>query len=112
YWAQQMLLGGFFAHTCPAAPTTCIAFTLYETQNGSPPSSQNIYEQTPNGTWQAAEAAFMAEAANCPGGDWQTCAFAETTGHYINIMAASNWAGVGSAGPYYVENFSTPAGLP
>ncbi|HEV8022847.1 MAG TPA: carboxypeptidase regulatory-like domain-containing protein, partial [Candidatus Lustribacter sp.] len=88
YWAQQMLLGGFFAHTCPAAPTTCVAFSLYETQNGSPPSSQNIYEQTTGGAWQSAEAAFIAEAANCPGGDWQTCTFGETTGHYINIMAA------------------------
>ena len=112
YWAQQMLLGGFFAHTCPAAPTTCVAFTLYETLNGSPPSSQNIYQQNAGGTWQAAEAAFMAEAANCPGGNWQTCAYGETTGHYINIMAASNWAGIASAGPYDVENFSSPAGLP
>lgn len=112
YWAQQMLLNGFFAHACPVAPTTCVAFTLYETENGSPPSSQNIYEQNPNGSWQAAEAAFMAEAANCPGGNWQTCTFNETTGHYINIMAASNWAGVGSAGQYYVENFNTPANVP
>ena len=112
YWAQQMLHGNFFAHACPATATGCEAFSLYEAQNGSPPSAQNIYEQTANGTWQAAEAAFMAETGNCPGANWQTCTFGETTGHYINIMAATNWAGVASAGPYYVENFSTPSSVP
>jgi hypothetical protein len=118
YWAGQMQSGDFFAHTCPAAPTTCIQFWLYETQHGSVPSAQNISEQGSNGSWQAAEGAFMAETANCPGGNWQTCAYTETTGHYINIMEAANWAGVGSAQSaaapftqYYAENFSTPAGI-
>jgi uncharacterized protein YkwD len=118
YWASAMESGGFFAHTCPAAPTACVEFWLYETQRGSIPSAQNISEQGSSGSWQAAEAAFMAETANCPGADWQTCTYAETTGHYINIMAAANWAGVGSAQTpatpivqYYAENFSTPVGF-
>ncbi len=62
-------------------------------------------------TWQAAQSAFMAETANCPGANWQTCTYSEATGHYINIMQAANWAGVGAAGPDYVENFSTPASV-
>jgi hypothetical protein len=111
FWAQEMLAGNFFAHTCPSAPATCTEFWLFETQRGSIPSSQNIDQQSAGGTWQNAEAAFMAETANCPGADWQTCPFTETTGHYINIMSAANWAGVGSAGGDYVENFSTPAGF-
>jgi hypothetical protein len=117
YWAVQMESGDFFAHTCPAEPTTCVAFWLYETQRGSVPSAQNISEQGSNGSWQAAEAAFMAETANCPSSDWQTCPYTETTGHYINIMEAANWAGVGSAQTaapivqYYAENFSTPSGI-
>lgn len=118
YWAGQMASGNFFAHTCPAAPPTCVEFWLYETQRGSLPSAQNISEQGASGSWQTAEAAFMAETANCPGGDWQTCTYGETTGHYVNIMEAANWAGVGMAQTvptpaiqYYAENFSTPSGL-
>jgi uncharacterized protein YkwD len=108
YWAQQMATGNFFAHTCPPAPTTCVEFWLYETQHGSIPSSQNIDQQPANATWQNAEAAFMGETANCPGANWQTCPFSESTGHYINIMSATNWAGVASNSDNYVENFATP----
>jgi len=72
------------------------------------PSSQNIDQQPANATWQNAEAAFMGETANCPGANWQTCPFSESTGHYINIMSATNWAGVASNSDNYVENFATP----
>lgn len=118
YWAGQMESGNFFAHMCPAVPATCVEFWLYETQHGSVPSAQNISEQSASGSWLAAEAAFMAETANCPGANWQTCTYSETTGHYINIMEATNWAGVGMAQTlsapavqYYAENFSTPSGI-
>jgi hypothetical protein len=118
YWSEQMASGDFFAHTCPALAGGCVEFWLYETQRGSIPSAQNISEQGANGSWQAAEAAFVAEMANCPGSNWQTCADSETTGHYINIMQAANWAGVGMtqtvtapAVQYYAENFSTPSGI-
>jgi hypothetical protein len=118
YWTGQMASGDFFAHTCPAVPAGCQEFWLYETQRGSIPSAQNISEQGASGSWQAAEAAFMAETANCAGGNWQTCTFSETTGHYINVMQAANWAGVGMtqtvmapAVQYYAENFSTPSGI-
>ena len=32
------------------------------------------------GNWNGATLAWMAEKANCPNGDWQTCTFAEKTG--------------------------------
>ncbi len=118
YWAAQMESGDFFAHDCPASASTCTAFWLYETQRGSVPSAQNISRQGAGGSWQAAEAAFMSESANCPGGNWQTCPSTESTGHYINIMQASNWAGVGTAQTvsapvvqYYAENFSAPGSI-
>jgi hypothetical protein len=28
---------------------------------------------------------WMSEKSNCPGGDWSTCAFGPTTGHYVNL---------------------------
>ena len=121
YWANQMASNGFFAHGCPPSTPSCSAFWLYETQHGSIPSSQNIaYSYS---TWQQAESAFMAEQSTCPGGNWQTCTFSESTGHYISIMSANYWAGVGiatgkdpntqtgSTTPYYVENFASPSGF-
>ncbi|HTC31581.1 MAG TPA: carboxypeptidase-like regulatory domain-containing protein [Candidatus Acidoferrum sp.] len=46
--------------------------------------------------WQNAEGAWFAEKANCPGGNWTTCAYAENTGHYINLSENDGvWAGVG-----------------
>ena len=118
FWANEMATQGFYAHQCPATDTMCKAFWLYETQAHSLPSSQNIAFGFANGI--AAEAAFTAEVANCPGGNWQKCTYAENTGHYINIMSATYWAGVGSVTglnpntqsgnttPFYVEDFVTP----
>jgi Carboxypeptidase regulatory-like domain len=49
--------------------------------------------------WQRAEGAWFAEKANCPGGDWTACAYAENTGHYINLSENDAvWAGVGEGG--------------
>jgi hypothetical protein len=65
----------------PATAETLVEFWLYETQHGSVPSAQNISEQSASGSWQAAEAAFMAETLSAP------------------------------ALQYYAENFSTPSGI-
>ena len=45
----------------------------------------------------AAEAAFIAEKANCPGGIVATCPFAENTGHLINIVTSSGAVGLGAS---------------
>jgi hypothetical protein len=45
-----------------------------------------------------ADSAWMGEKANCAGGNWQTCPFAENTGHYINLSNTANvWIGVGES---------------
>lgn len=121
YWAEEEASVGFFAHQCPSSATSCVGFWLWATEHHSLPDSQNIAFFFSD--WTVAEAQFMAEQANCPGGNWQTCTSAENTGHYIDIMSASNWAGVGeatgkdpttqtgSSTPYYVENFASPNGF-
>jgi hypothetical protein len=44
------------------------------------------------------DAAWMAEKSNCANGSWQTCVFAEDTGHYINISNTQNvWVGLGES---------------
>jgi hypothetical protein len=46
----------------------------------------------------------MAEKANCPGGNWQTCTYAGTTGHYINISNTNTvWIGMGESATSYVN---------
>jgi len=48
------------------------------------------------GAYVSADNSWMAEKANCPGGNWQTCPFSEITGHYINISNTNTvWIGLG-----------------
>lgn len=117
YWATQMATLGFFDHQCPASASTCEEYWLWQTQRGSLPSSQNIYYGASD--WREAESGFMEEVSLCSRRRWKTCAYTEDNGHFVNIMAATDWAGVGiaigldpttqagTATPYYVENFST-----
>ena len=40
----------------------------------------------------------MAEKSNCPGGNWKTCPFSGTTGHYINMSNTNTvWIGLGES---------------
>ena len=50
------------------------------------------------GQYLAADQGWMSEKSNCTNGDWQTCAFSETTGHYINISNTNTaWIGLGES---------------
>jgi hypothetical protein len=52
------------------------------------------------GTGQSlqADASFFSEKALCANGDWRTCPFSETTGHYINLSQDSlSWVGLGES---------------
>ena len=50
-----------------------------------------------------ADANWMAEKSNCPTGNWQTCAVAENTGHYINLSNTDSvWAGLGESTTSFV----------
>jgi len=45
-----------------------------------------------------ADNSWMSEKANCPSGNWQTCTYAENTGHYINISNTDTvWIGLGES---------------
>ena len=45
-----------------------------------------------------ADTAWTSERLNCPGEDWQTCAFANNTGHYINLSNTDTvWIGLGES---------------
>ncbi len=122
YWAVQMAKYGFYKHQCGTGAVGCQEFWLYETQHHSMPSSQNIDYGGGTTTFIDAEAQFMAEIANCPGGNWTTCPFAENTGHYTNMMGASYWVGFGIATgkdpnglvppvTYFVQNYTNPKGF-
>lgn len=125
YWAHFMATTGYFAHCIPAASCTPGA-------TATPPPSYGVQDLTPAtrdayfhdtfgtdgeniaagfATWQAAEAAMMAERANCPGGSSRGCPLNERTAHFLNIVdRAYDWAGVaiathGVAGSYDVQEF-------
>jgi hypothetical protein len=50
-----------------------------------------------------ADSGWMGEKSNCPGGNWESCTFAEDTGHYINISNTQNvWLGVGESAMSYL----------
>ncbi len=50
----------------------------------------------------AADQAFFAEKANCPNGNWQTCVWAENTGHYIALSNTQDtWIGLGESSTSY-----------
>jgi hypothetical protein len=50
------------------------------------------------GQYELADQGWMAEKANCPNGDWQTCPFKDNTGHYMNQSNTDDvWVGVGES---------------
>ncbi len=54
------------------------------------------YGSTPG--YEQADNSWMAEKANCQNGNWQTCTFSETTGHYMNISNTNTvWIGLGES---------------
>jgi hypothetical protein len=58
--------------------------------------SQNIAGQT--SAFKLSDNVWMSEKSNCPGGNWQTCTYSPTTGHYINISNTQMvWLGLGEA---------------
>ena len=53
------------------------------------------------------DSGWMAERANCPNANWQTCAASETTGHYINMSNTNTvWVGLGEAANTSVNPYS------
>jgi hypothetical protein len=116
-WATYMAVNNWYNHPCPPPGTgykPCVLTWAWEINNHGMPSAENI---DINANWRGAETAFMSERANCPKRNWKTCPWSETTGHYINIMSATNWIGLGIATgsnkanegvPYFDMEFTGP----
>jgi hypothetical protein len=117
-WAAYMAANDWYNHPCPppnAGYAPCVLTWQWEIEHHGMPSAENIAYANPD--WASAEAAFMSERFNCPRRNWKKCPWSETTGHYINISAASNWIGLGIAvgtnaankgNAYYDQEFTAP----
>ena len=118
------LAKGHYEHNCASGDVNCpdkVAFIAAQMPTFTA-TGENIDEMFPPSTYQGAESAFMAEAANCPQpADPATCPFAENTGHFINIEnstvvwygSAEVFGGVStvsgqSTADYYDQEFSLP----
>ncbi len=128
YWANFMATTGYFNHCIPAS--SCGGPSATPPPGAAPqdatPATRDAYFNAYFGgwgeniaagfpTWAAAESAFMAEKANCPGDTATGCPFTESTGHFLNIVDPSYlWAGLGEGlngagyGDYYDQEFATP----
>jgi len=80
--------------------------TAYSANTGAMYGVAGVLCQAFNsGQWAVCDNTWMAEKANCPSGDWQTCTFAGNTGHYINISnTVDTWVGVGESASQMVTN--------
>jgi uncharacterized protein YkwD len=127
YWANFMATNGYFAHCIPASSCdsgdTTAPPASYGPQDVNPEdrflyfhgyatASEGENIAAAYATWEDADAAFMSEAANCPSGSPASCAFSDTTGHFLNIVDTQYvWAGFGIAispggTAYYDEEFT------
>jgi hypothetical protein len=118
YWASEERLAHRIGHTCAqlGSPVSCIEFNAYfHSLAGAPPdddAGQNTAFDT-DASWSAANHLFEIEGALC-GYNWRACpggvdGSAAQTGHYINLMSARRWIGLGEAtapgdGSYFTVN--------
>jgi uncharacterized protein YkwD len=127
YWADFMAANSYFAHCIPAkmcetgstAQTPAVygpqdvdpahRFAYFHGFNGAG-EGENI--AAGYGSWSAADAAFMAESANCPSGQPTNCTFSDSTGHFLNIVNTQYvWSAVALATasngtPYFDQEFT------
>jgi hypothetical protein len=60
-------------------------------------------EQPAASAYLAADGQWMGEKSNCASGNWQTCTFSATTGHYINLSNTQDvWVGLGESSVSFV----------
>ncbi len=107
YWATFMQNNHYFSHCIPAASCgeTAVTPASYGPQDVDP-AHRFYYEHGFSGasegeniaddfnSWQAVDAAFMAEQSQCPNGQPANCPFTSATGHFLNIVSAQYaWTG-------------------
>ena len=103
-YAQEQAVRWAKDEAAGSIPFTDASYGPYQSAYGSSPGaiyaaagvlaliSGKAYDHT------MADSLWFGEKTNCPNGNWQTCTFAENTGHYINISNTNTvWAGLGES---------------
>lgn len=115
FWAQQEVRAGRIGHTCGALgnPPKCVEFDAYfHALPGAPqdwsPAQNAAFDAT--SSWADPNMIFEIEGRRCaPAYNWRSCGYNEDVGHFVNIMSADRWVGLGAkglrdAGVYYAMN--------
>ncbi len=115
FWAQQEGRAGRIGHTCRdlGNPPKCVEFEAYfHALPGAPqdwsPAQNAAFTET--SSWANPNMIFEIEGRRCaPAYNWHSCGYNEEVGHFINIMSAERWVGLGAkglhdSGVYYAMN--------
>jgi hypothetical protein len=115
FWAQQEGHAGRIGHTCGELgnPPKCVEFeAFFHALPGAPqdwsPAQNAAFTAAPS--WANPNMIFEIEGRRCaPAYDWHSCGYNEEVGHFVNIMSAERWVGLGAkglhdAGVYYAMN--------
>lgn len=118
YWASLEKRARRIGHTCSelANPAGCVEFNAYfHRLPGAPQeddSGQNAAFDS-DASWSEPNRLFEIEGARC-GYNWRACAggaerSSTQTGHYVNLMSAQRWIGLGQAvadgyGAFFAQN--------
>lgn len=117
YWAGEERRAHRIGHTCAqlGQPADCIEFNAYFHALPGAPQDDDAGQNTafdPDASWNEANRLFEIEGSLC-GYNWHACTggsdgSASQTGHYVNLMSARRWIGLGEAvadeGNYFTLN--------
>ncbi|MBV8148384.1 MAG: hypothetical protein JO092_04770 [Candidatus Eremiobacteraeota bacterium] len=114
FWAGQEVRAGRIGHTCGALgdPPNCIEFNAFF--HGLPGAPQD-WSPAQNAafdavySWADPNSTFEIEGRLCaPAYNWHGCGYNDEVGHFVNIMSANRWVGLGAKGlrdgVYYAMN--------
>lgn len=114
FWANQEVRAGRIGHTCGALgnPPNCIEFNaFFHALPGAPqdwsPAQNAAFDAVYS--WADPNTTFEIEGRLCaPAYSWRTCGYNDEVGHFVNIMSANHWVGLGAKGlrdgVYYAMN--------
>ncbi len=115
FWAAQEVRAERIGHTCNALgnPPNCVEFNSFlHNLAGVPPewsAAQNAAFDDVS-SWADPNTMFEIEGRRCASPyNWRDCGYNEEVGHFVNIMSASRWIGLGAegaqnSGVYYAMN--------
>jgi hypothetical protein len=114
FWAEQEVRAGRIGHTCRALgnPPNCIEFdAFFHALPGAPqdwsPAQNAAFDAVYS--WSDPNSTFEIEGRLCaPAYNWRGCGYNDEVGHFVNIMSANRWVGLGAKGlrdgVYYAMN--------